>query len=430
MHATDGRALRSANQKIVSVDDLIIGMYVSELDRPWLETSFATQGFYLRAKSTIARLQELCEFVYVDPRRYDSSLVDHRIAAAHENESFDKAKSAQQEDDAPCKDMPRERHKYGSDLDFADEIEPAKVALEHAIERVDTCLLGCANGELLDGKMLRDAIEPVVASVLRNKEAASALVRMRSWDDYTYSHSLSCAVWAAVIGKELGYPPEEVETMSLGCAIMDIGKTRIPRELLASEQSLESVELETLRKHVEFGIEIALDSNLADPTIVNIIQSHHERFDGTGYPDGLENSAIPMPARIAGIVDSYDAMISSRPYANAKPSYRAMLELERNADILFQRELVDHFAQAIGIFPVGCVVELNTGEVAIVTKQHTQRRLRPQVMLILDDNKLPRHDLLITDLSSEDDDQGSRAIWIERELPQDSHGIDVSNYFL
>jgi len=222
--------------------------------------------------------------------------------------------------------------------------------------------------------------------------------------------------------------PDEVEALSTGCAIMDIGKTRVPRDLLASEQQLDDQQLQELRRHVDYGVELALDSNLADPSIIHIIQTHHERYNGSGYPSGLNYTSIPMVGRIAGLVDSYDAMISPRSYASAQPSYQVLLELERNVDVLFQQELVECFVKAVGIFPVGSVVELNTGEVAIVTKQHPQRRLRPQIMLILDENKLPRNDLLITDLSQSEDDQ--LTTWIERELPKDSHGIDVTDYFL
>jgi HD-GYP domain-containing protein (c-di-GMP phosphodiesterase class II) len=423
----EGHAETAANLKKVSVENLIIGMYVAALDRPWLETNFATQGFYLRTDSTIARLKDLCVFVYVDPRRYDSSLVDQRFSV------YSGKRPSRREEPRPKRHplglrTAKNRFKYDPDVDFSEEIKPAQTALEHAIRGVDACLQDCAENGQLDGKIFRATIEPVVASVLRNKDAASALVRMRKWDDYTYSHSISCAVWAAMLGKELGYPPDEVESLSTGCAIMDIGKTRVPRGLLASEQQLDEPQLREVRAHVEYGIEIALDSNLADPAIIHIIQTHHERFNGSGYPDGLSNTSIPIVGRIAGLVDSYDAMISPRSYANAQPSYQVLLELERNADVLFQQGLVECFVKAVGIFPVGSVVELNTGEVAIVTKQHPHRRLRPQIMLILDENKLPRNDLLITDLSQSEDDE--LTTWIERELPKDSHGIDVSGYFL
>jgi len=423
----EGDAKNVANLKKVPVENLIIGMYVAALDRPWLETNFATQGFYLRTDSTIARLKDLCLFVYIDPRRYDSSLVDQRFSvySGKKPSPRDEPRKKRQQFGLPTA---KNRFEYDPETDFAEEIKPAHEALDQAFVGVDACIRDCVEHGQLDGKTFRSAIEPVIASVLRNKDTASALVRMRNWDDYTYSHSISCVVWAAMLGKELGYPPEDVEALSTGCALMDIGKTRVSQELLNSEQQLDDQQLQELRKHVDYGVEIALDSSLADPAIIHIIQTHHERFNGSGYPGGLSNTSIPMIGRIAGLVDSYDAMISPRTYANAQPSYQVLLELERNADVLFQKELVECFVKAVGIFPVGSVVELNTGEVAIVTKQHPQRRLRPQIMLILDANKLPRDAQLISDLAQSEEDE--LTTWIERELPKDSHGIDISDYFL
>jgi hypothetical protein len=130
-------------------------------------------------------------------------------------------------------------------------------------------------------------------------------------------------------------------------------------------------------------------------------------------------------------VDSYDAMISERPYAEARSSYGAVQELQKQSDVLYQREIVDQFIQAIGVFPVGAIVELNTGEVGVVVAQHNTRRLKPKIILLLDVEKNPRSNLVIVDLSTQDTEENATlSWWITRELPKNAYGIDPAKYFL
>jgi HD-GYP domain-containing protein (c-di-GMP phosphodiesterase class II) len=419
----------ASNLKKTPVENLILGMYVAGLDKPWLDTPFAMQGFYLRSDAAISRVREICDDVYVDPRRYDSSLVDLRHAKV-QSTTKKLPPPTRRRDRKAVGLTPRRRFCYPEEVELKDEIEPARVALEHAIEEVDVCLCNLVDTGELDTGAIEGALKPLIASVVRNKDAATALVRMKRFDDYLYAHAISCAVWAAVLGRELGYPPSDVERVSYGCALMDIGKTRLPRELLEQTAPPSDDELDLMKRHVDFGLELITKSGLCDEATINIVKTHHERFDGSGYPNGLTNAEIPIFGRIAGLVDSYDAMISPRAYAPSRASYQVLLELERNADQLFQKELVEYFIHAVGIFPVGAVVELNTGEVGIIVKQHADRRLRPKILLILDENKLPRTELSVADLGLEDDNGGAMTTWITRELPKDSHGIDVSRYFL
>jgi hypothetical protein len=149
-------------------------------------------------------------------------------------------------------------------------------------------------------------------------------------------------------------------------------------------------------------------------------------MDGSGYPDGLAGNATPMFARIAGVVDSYDAMISPRTYAPMCSSYQALVELQDHSPVCFQAELVDQFAQAIGLFPNGALVELSSGEVGVVCGQNAGRRLRPKVMLILDAAKQPRGELCIVDLKLIDEHE----LRVARELARNEYGIDAAEYFL
>jgi HD-GYP domain-containing protein (c-di-GMP phosphodiesterase class II) len=158
-----------------------------------------------------------------------------------------------------------------------------------------------------------------------------------------------------------------------------------------------------------------------------MVRLHHERFNGQGYPDGIAGSDIPMFARIAGLVDTYDAMTASRPYAQPQSTYDAMRQLNRLSSVEFAEELVEQFVQAIGVFPVGSLVELNTGEVGIVIAQNRVRRLRPKVMVVLDESKNPLQIDRIVDLR---DTTSDASLWIDRGLAPGDFGVEPSEFYL
>jgi HD-GYP domain-containing protein (c-di-GMP phosphodiesterase class II) len=179
-------------------------------------------------------------------------------------------------------------------------------------------------------------------------------------------------------------------------------------------------------------VELLRAAPSVDNHIVTMIATHHERFDGSGYPQKLKGDEIPLIGRIAGIVDCYDAMITERSYAKPKSAYDAVRELKRVGGIAFPAELVELFIQAVGVFPNGTLVELNTGEVGVVIGQNRYRRLRPQVTLILDAQKKTREEFPTIDLLTCDENSGKTepSLWITRGLERGAYGIDPAEYFL
>lgn len=417
-----------AGLKKTSVDNLTIGMYVAQLDRDWEETDYPVQGFYLRSRQGIDRLARECIYVYVDPRRYDSSLTDVKLHVV--------SKIREIRDDEPKERkiahiQPRKPRVYKDTVELGNELEPAKTSLDDAVEIMRGCVgkLQATGGFDIDE--IERAISPLVESVMRNKSAMAALLRMRSLDDYTFSHSISNAVWGAILARQLGFPPPDIDAIALACSLLDIGKINLPPELLVQQEAPTAEQWVVLKGHVAEGIELLADNDVKNKKVLLAVQSHHERFDGSGYPEGLGGTEIPLWGRIAAIVDSYDAMITERPYAEAKSSYGAVQELQKQAGVLYQQELVEHFIQAIGVFPVGAIVELNTGEVGVVVAQHGTRRLKPKIILLLDGEKKPRSHLVIVDLSTQDTAENSTlSWWITKELPKNAFGIDPAQYFL
>jgi putative nucleotidyltransferase with HDIG domain len=315
--------------------------------------------------------------------------------------------------------------------ELKDEIKQASGIHQAVCASVEEVMVELRNSGKLSVHKLEAAVLPMVDSVLRNPAAMSCLMRIRRKGGYLLSHALASSVWATALGREIGLDRGSLRTVALGAMLLDVGKTRIPQAILDKPGKLDAGEREQVRRHVELGLELVRESGDVDPRVVEMIANHHERHDGSGYPRGIAGGDIPVFGRIAGIVDTYDAMITSRPYASTQSSYGALRQLRSLAGTEFQPELVDHLTQAIGMFPTGTLVLLNTGEVAVVSAQSRIRRLRPEIMIILDAEKHPLAEYRVVDLnnvSATADDQAS--LWIEQGLEPGAYGVDPAEYYL
>lgn len=314
---------------------------------------------------------------------------------------------------------------------FEDELETATTTYDEAVVTVHEVMNYLRESDKLDVQGLETAVTPMVNSILRHPAALSCLVRLQKKDDYLYHHSLASLVWATVLGRHIGLNHDDLNVIALGALLLDVGKIRLPDEMLRKPDKLDEGETMLMRRHIELGLDILSESRDLDQRVKEMVAHHHERYNGGGYPRGLKGSQIPVFGRVAGIVDAYDAMITPRPYAEPMSSYEAFRQLRAVADVDFQAELIDQFIQAIGVFPTGTLVELNTGEVAVVTKQNRVRRLRPEVMVIMNREKDIMESFSIVDLN--DDrfaNEGHYSLWIERGLAPGSFGIEPREFFL
>jgi HD-GYP domain-containing protein (c-di-GMP phosphodiesterase class II) len=412
------------------VEQVRLGTYVSRLDRPWAETPFLFQGFTVESDEDLQMLRRFCKVVYAEVC----------IEEAKE------LKSARRAPATPCEPRPPEpleelstnpaalvNHVPIKDsVELKTELTLATTSFGEAKRAVGAIFDHLRRGGGLDVPHLQTVVGSMVDSVFRNRDAMTWLARMKSKDDYLYSHSLSASVWALAFGRHLGLDKETLTSLGTGAMLLDIGKTMLPTKLLRKSSKPSDKEWQVIHTHVNQGVNLLRGAPNVDNRIVTMIATHHERFDGSGYPHKLKGDEIPLIGRIAGIVDCYDAMISERTYAKPKSAYDAVRELKRLGGIAFPAELVELFIQAVGVFPTGTLVELNTGEVGVVIGQNRYRRLRPEVMLILDAQKKPREEFTTIDLLSceENTGTGEPSLWITRGLERGAYGINPAEYFL
>ena len=217
-----------------------------------------------------------------------------------------------------------------------------------------------------------------------------------------------------------------MRSLAVGGLLFDIGKLQINPELLGTTRTLTDAEFSELRSHVSLGADMVANSGLMNKDVLAMVSHHHERHDGSGYPQGLSGENIPVFARIAAIVDCYDAITSHRSYSRALPPSEAIKKMYEWRDLEFQAELVEEFIQAVGIYPAGTLVELSSGEVAVVVAEYRTRRLRPKVMVLLDADKQPCLEVKMIDLLTEKSGADGKPLEIASSLEPEAYGIDMA----
>ena len=218
----------------------------------------------------------------------------------------------------------------------------------------------------------------IVTSIDRNPNALMCMTKIREKDTYLLEHSLNVAILLANFGTHLGLDEEKIQELTLSGFLHDIGKIKIPDEILHKPSHLNEKEMSIMREHVDFGMKVLVEMGIPD-SIVRTIGEHHERLDGYGYPEGLKGDDITQFGRMIAIVDTYDAITADRCYKVGMSSKKALQILLEDAPEKYDEWLVTQFVQCIGIFPSGSLVKLDNEKIAMVLKQNNGHAVRPVV---------------------------------------------------
>ena len=405
-------AIDHTSTVVLSADELRKGMYVSYLDRPWLETSFPFKGFEIKTDEELEQLQTTCEYVFIDADRGQQKDGYQRFVESRTKQGL-----------APVETVAGlARWEITSTTE--DEFPAASEAIANLRRSVIGLFGAATRRESLDIDSLRAAAEPLRHSLERCPDSALYVIRTTDSGDYLYRHAVSCAVMGMILGRAVGLPDKVIEVLGVGCALLDIGKTRVAQELLNRPNSiaLSSGEMAQLRQHVARSVELVSASSGLDRRLLEIIASHHERHEGHGYPEGLRGRDIPLTGRIAGMVDFFDAMISQRSYGRRATPNEAMRYIRQQRDKDFCAQLTDQFVRVFRLYPTGSLVEHSDGSVGRVIQQHPTALLAPRVQMILDANKERLHEFVTIDTSPVVDEAG--AVCIHKCLKPGSYGID------
>jgi putative nucleotidyltransferase with HDIG domain len=383
------------------VDLLQPGMKVVKLDRPWTEVPVLFQGFTLQSDVEARILRQYCAWVVVEDEAERLAPVLDQIPHLKQRttEPLQETRTLEQE-------LPRAADTWSRTQQFVEKVI-------RDIEQNNDLELASA----------RPLIRSCVDSVKANASAMFWMARIKHRDAYTAEHCLRVAILTVAFARFLGLPEDDLEVAGMCGLLHDIGKLRVPDEILNKPGPLSPREYEVMREHTTLGHELLKQDPSLDPIISDVTLHHHERIDGRGYPQQLPEWQISRFARLISIVDAYDAMTSDRCYRDGMSPADAVRILYKNRAQQFDADMVEAFIRMIGIYPPGSLVELNTGEVALVVSTHPGRKLKPKVEILLDNNRHPITPRVM-DLGSQTTTDGP-AREIKAPLPDGAFGISL-----
>jgi putative nucleotidyltransferase with HDIG domain len=264
---------------------------------------------------------------------------------------------------------------------FAVELPKARQIYSEAKTFVRDQFDAVGRGRRVDAEETHVTVEDLIESIFRNHDALLSLSRLKSYDEYTYHHSLNVAVLSLSLAVHLGILERELLKLGIGAVLHDLGKVRVPPDLIKKPGRLEDREFEVVKTHAAHGAKIILDARSIPLDCAEVPLTHHERFDGSGYPRGRSGLNVGKFGLITAIADVYDAMTTNRPYQTPLSPNMALRRTYEWAGSHFHPIYVRRFIQCVGIYPIGSVVELDTGERGVVARPNRADMLRPRVLL-------------------------------------------------
>lgn len=398
----------------VFIEQLQLGMYVQELDRPWLESPFLFQGFLIDSEETLQQVSEVCEFVYISVEESVGDVRPHLLTLATQPPP-NRA--------APIKNRitPDEDERES----FLAALRRSRKTYDKTRTYIDSALEDVRLGRSVDTQQAKALVADITDNIVRSPNAVVWLTHLKNRDEYTAIHSINVCILAISFGRCIGLNKVDLNELGLGALLHDLGKMTVPLEILNKPAKLTAEEFEVMKQHPGAGYDLLKLNGDMPLASLNIVKYHHERKNGQGYPDQLQECNIPLLTQIAAIVDVYDAITSDRCYHDGITPYDALNDIYHWTKKDFDLKLVEQFIKCLGIYPIGSLVVLSTNETAVVISASDKTRLRPIVMLVQDRERKFYKSRNLLNLALPQWSEGPAAVKIQGILPAQEHSIDL-----
>jgi len=393
----------------IPITELKVGMYVHDVNCSWRIKPNFTVRYKITEDDQVEKIRELgTQEVYID-----TNLGDDLPGSPTEDEARRKLEEEMQRladrDEVPM------QHRLANRKELAD----ALTVHDSASRLVRTMMGDVRLGRQIEFDAVAESLQGITQTMLGNFGTMIQLGQLKTKDDYTFQHSVGVCSLLTAFCKIVKFNRRTTADVGIGALLHDIGKMRVPPQILNKPGRLTDGEFDEIRQHVAYGRDILAEAPWVSPTAFNVMDHHHERYDGTGYPIGLKGGEISHVGQMAAIVDVYDAITAERVYHQPMTPAEALRKLQEWSRFHFNEELVAHFICSLGIYPVRTVVSLESGLVGIVVEQNPADLIRPILLVVYDTRQVAALRPYRLDLAKSESDR-----ILSYEAPE-KYGIDV-----
>ncbi len=391
----------------ITPEQIRIGLYI-HMDLGWMDHPFSFNNFKIKDQKQIDTIRSLgLKTLTWDPKRSDVKPL------SLEPGSTDTVEQTPSEAVVTIETATDSKKQQYADL--RQKISAVEAAYTETISAVGSALEGFTTDPQKAVEQIRQINHEMIETFSSASEISLHMVSNKGHKKSAFCHALNVSVMASAFAYKLGFETSELELIGTGAMLHDVGLLKVPEKIIKNPGPLNAAEITARKLHCRYGLELTRDLSL-DKEILQIIFSHHELYDGSGYPDGKKGDEIPRHVRLISLVNHFDNLCNPHNSAQTLTTHDALSVLFRKQRSLFDPELLQGFVRFLGIYPPGSIVSLSNNDVGLVIKVYEETPLRPTLMIYRED--IPRKEAMILDLREEMEINVTKAIHPDH-LPND-----------